>query len=87
MINLLSDSNKTLIDNLESITLSKNNVLSVKIKNCNIILMDNLDLNRIKNIPHKVLVLKEFMNQSEENIDNINHIDLRWNDKIFIKTI
>ncbi len=87
VINLLDESNSPLFSELDLITLSEDNVLSMKIKNCEIVLMDDINSQNKKQIINKIKVLNEFFSQSDENIKNISHIDLRYNDKIFIKSI
>ena len=87
LINLLSDSNNPIIKNLNSITLSEDNVLSMKSGNCKIVLMDNLSKQNKKEISNKIIVLNKFMSEAGEDINNISHIDLRWSDRVFITTI
>ena len=87
LINLLSDSNNPIIKNLNSITLSEDNVLSMKSGNCKIVLMDNLSKQNKKEISNKIIVLNKVMSEAGEDINNISHIDLRWSDRVFITTI
>tara|TARA_B100000287_G_scaffold433738_1_gene496203 strand:- start:1037 stop:1741 length:705 start_codon:yes stop_codon:yes gene_type:complete len=87
LINLLSKNNQILLNDLVSITLSKDKMLTMDIDGCEVILMDNVNADNLNGIPNKILVLNEFVNQTNEDMDRISQIDLRWSDKVFVKII
>tara|TARA_Y100001970_G_scaffold290367_1_gene423863 strand:- start:1531 stop:2235 length:705 start_codon:yes stop_codon:yes gene_type:complete len=87
LINLLSKNNQILLNDLVSITLSKDKMLTMDIDGCEVILMDNVNVDNLNGIPNKILVLNEFVNQTNEDMDRISQIDLRWSDKVFVKII
>ena len=49
--------------------------------------MDNVNTQNKKQISNKIKVLNQFMYQSKDSLDKIENIDLRWDDRVFIKTI
>tara|TARA_Y100000768_G_scaffold151730_1_gene113431 strand:- start:814 stop:1494 length:681 start_codon:yes stop_codon:yes gene_type:complete len=87
LIKLLNDNNNPLLEKLSYIELTENNRLSMQSGNCEIVLLDNVSNNNKKQISKKIKILNEFIYQSKENLDNIENIDLRWDDRVFIKTI
>ena len=87
LIDLLSKSNASLFNDLKSITISKSKILSIKINQCKIILVDKVDESLLKVIPGKIKILNSLITQSNRDINNIDEIDLRWDNKVFIKTI
>ena len=87
LVNLLEQTNKSLLSRLDLIELSESNLLSLNIEDCNIILMDNLNNQNKSKIRNKIIVLNKVISQSDGNIINISCIALRWDDKVFITTI
>ena len=87
LMNLLSDSGNPILERLDLIRLSEDNTLSMQSGNCEIIILDKISKDNKNKIYSKIMVLNEFINQSGESIDSIAHIDLRWSDRIFIRTI
>ena len=87
LMNLLSDSGSPILERLDLIRLSEDNTLSMKSGNCEIIILDKISKDNKNKIYGKIMVLNEFIAQSGESIDSIAHIDLRWSDRIFIRTI
>ena len=85
VINLLHNTDSSILNKLKIINFSSDNTLSMKFGNCQIVLLDNISKENKKHISVKIDVLNKFISQSNENIDSINHIDLRWSDRIFIK--
>ena len=70
------------------ISYSSDDILSISIDSCQIIFLDakseRMNENRINN---KINILKEFTNQSSQDFQEIDQIDLRWGNKVFIKKI
>ena len=87
LVKLLNDNNNPLLDNLSYIELSENNRLSMQSGNCIVVVLDDVSNQNKKQISQKIKILNEFIYQSKENLDNIENIDLRWDDRVFIKTI
>ena len=87
MINLLNDNRNPLLDELRLIELSEDNKLSIRFESCVVVVMDNVNIHNKKQISSKIKVLNEFIHQSKESLDKIENIDLRWDDRVFIKTI
>ena len=87
MINLLNDNRSPLLDKLRLIELSEDNKLSIRFETCEVVVMDNVNTRNKKQILKKIKVLNAFIHQSKESLDKIENIDLRWDDRVFIKTI
>jgi len=87
MINLLNDNRSHLLDKLRLIELSEDNKLSIRFETCEVVVMDNVNTHNKKQILKKIKVLNEFIHRSKESLDKIENIDLRWDDRVFIKTI
>ena len=87
LVNLLEQTNKSLLSKLDLIELSESNLLSLNTEDCNIILMDNLNNQNKSKIRNKIIVLNKVISQSGGDMKNISCIDLRWDDKVFITTI
>lgn len=87
MINLLNDNRSYLLDKLRLIELSEDNKLSIRLETCEVVVMDNVNTHNKKQILKKIKVLNEFIHRSKESLDKIENIDLRWDDRVFIKTI
>ena len=83
----MDDNKNPLLDKLRLIELSEENKLSMRFESCVVVVMDNVNTQNKKQISNKIKVLNQFMYHSKDSLDKIENIDLRWDDRVFIKTI
>ncbi|MAV64876.1 MAG: hypothetical protein CMG00_06780 [Candidatus Marinimicrobia bacterium] len=88
LTNYMASSFQGSYSEFSNIKYSSQNILSIVIDSCEVILMDSKNEKFNKhNILEKVRILKEFEQQSIFTFKELDKIDLRWRDKIFINKI